>query len=83
MENILAVIANSGQEGIIISKITRKANLGHDPVKERCEKLKRAGLIQCVETKWKTSFLITEKGRMFLEEIQKFQNLVQSMDLEI
>lgn len=78
---MLSVIADSGQEGIIISKIARKTNLGHYPVKERCDRLQKAGLIARVETKWNTTFSITEKGHMFLEKFQEFQNLVQSMDL--
>ena len=46
MGDILDVTADGGRDGIIVSAISRKANLSHYAVLDKCEKLVEAGLVE-------------------------------------
>ena len=81
MGDILDVTADGGREGIIVSAISRKANLSHYAVLDKCEKLVEAGLVESVKNDRNRVFLITEKGILFFQEFKRFQGLVESMNL--
>lgn len=81
MGDILDVTANGGRDGIIVSAISRKANLSHYAVLDKCEKLVEAGLVESVKNDRNRVFQITEKGLGFFQEFKRFQNLVESMNL--
>ena len=81
MGDILDVTMDGGQRGVIVSAISRKANLSHYAVLDKCEKLINAGLMQSERLDRNRLFRITEKGLDFIQEFQKFQNLIESMNL--
>ena len=81
MGDILNVTADAGRDGIIVSAISRKANLSHYAVLDKCEKLIEAGLVDLVKNDRNRVFQITEKGLKFFQEFKKFQGLVESMNL--
>lgn len=81
MGDILDVTANGGREGVIISAISRRANLSHYAVLEKCEKLVEAGLVRSVRNDRNRVFLITERGLEFFSEFRKFRDLVESLNL--
>ena len=81
MGDILDVTADGGRGGVIVSAISRKANLSHYAVLDKCEKLVEAGLVESVKNDRNRIFLITEKGFQFFQEFKKFQGLVESMNL--
>ena len=81
MGDILDVTADGGRDGIIVSAISRKANLSHYAVLDKCEKLVEAGLVESVKNDRNRVFQITEKGLGFFQEFKRFQNLVESMNL--
>ena len=81
MGDILDVTMDGGQRGVIVSAISRKANLSHYAVLDKCEKLINAGLMQSERIDRNRLFKITEKGLGFVSEFQKFQNLIESMNL--
>jgi len=81
MGDILDVTANGGRDGIIVSAISRKANLSHYAVLDKCEKLVEAGLVESIKNDRNRVFQITEKGLGFFQEFKRFQNLVESMNL--
>ena len=81
MGDILDVTMDGGQRGVIVSAISRKANLSHYAVLDKCEKLINAGLMQSERRDRNRLFKITEKGLDFIQEFQKFQNLIESMNL--
>ncbi|KAG2473103.1 MAG: hypothetical protein NPMRTHETA2_1500010 [Nitrosopumilales archaeon] len=81
MGDILDVTVDGGREGVIISAISRKANLSHYAVLDKCEKLVTAGLVDSVKNDRNRLFMITEKGLEFFQEFRRFQNLVESMNL--
>ena len=49
MGDILDVTADGGRGGVIVSAISRKANLSHYAVLDKCEKLVEAGLVESVK----------------------------------
>jgi predicted transcriptional regulator len=81
MGDILDVTANGGRDGIIVSAISRKANLSHYAVLDKCEKLVEAGLVESIKNDRNRIFQITEKGLGFFQEFKRFQLLVESMNL--
>ena len=81
MGDILDVTMDGGQRGVIVSAISRKANLSHYAVLDKCENLINAGLMQSERLGRNRLFRITEKGLDFIQEFQKFQNLIESMNL--
>ena len=81
MGDILDVTADGGRNGVIVSAISRKANLSHYAVLDKCEKLVEAGLVESVKNDRNRVFLITEKGLQFFQEFKRFQGLVESMNL--
>ncbi len=81
MGDILDVTMDGGRNGVIVSAISRKANLSHYAVLDKCEKLVEAGLVDSVKNDRNRLFLMTEKGVRFFQEFRRFQSLVESMNL--
>ena len=81
MADILGVTMDGGTQGVIVSAISRRANLSHYAVLDKCQKLIDAGLVDSMKDYRNRLFVITEKGIKFFQEFQKFQDLVESMNL--
>jgi len=81
MADILCVTMDGGTQGVIVSAISRRANLSHYAVLDKCQKLIDAGLVDSMKDNRNRLFVITEKGIRFFQEFQRFQSLVQSMNL--
>ena len=81
MADILGVTMDGGTQGVIVSAISRRANLSHYAVLDKCQKLIDAGLVDSMKDNRNRLFVITEKGIKFFQEFQKFQDLVQAMNL--
>ena len=81
MGDILNVAMEGGRQGTIVSAISRRANLSHYAVIEKCEKLSGAGLVQTLRTDKNRLYTITEKGIEFVQEFRKFQSLLDSLNL--
>lgn len=79
--DILGVTMDGGSQGVIVSAISRRANLSHYAVLDKCQKLIDAGLVDSMKDNRNRLFVITEKGIKFFQEFQKFQDLVQAMNL--
>jgi predicted transcriptional regulator len=79
--DILDVTMDGGTQGVIVSAISRRANLSHYAVLDKCQKLIDAGLVDSMKNNRNRLFVITEKGIKFFQEFQKFQSLVQTMNL--
>ena len=78
---IMDVTMDGGQQGVIVSAISRRANLSHYSVLDKCEKLITAGLMESRRNERNRLFKITEKGLGFIKEFQRFQTIVDSMNL--
>jgi len=72
---------HAGIEGILISKISQKANLSYNAVVENCKKLIDADLVKSVRNKRNYVFMITEKGIKLLREFQKFQDMIKEVNI--
>jgi predicted transcriptional regulator len=79
--DILGVTMDGGTQGVIVSAISRRANLSHYAVLEKCQKLIDAGLVNSMKDDRNRLFVITEKGIRFFHEFQRFQDIVQTMNL--
>ena len=79
--DILGVTMDGGVQGVIVSAISRRANLSHYAVLEKCQKLIDAGLVESMKAERNRLFKITEKGIRFFQEFQRFQNIVEGMNL--
>lgn len=81
VRDILDVTADAGRGGILVSQITRYANLSHYAALTKCEKLVGAGLVQYNKSGRNRIFMITEKGLAFVSEMDKFKRLADNLNL--
>ena len=79
--DIMQACIEVGLGGIAISRISQKANLSHGAVMYNCKKLIDAGMMQTNRIKRKYIFIITEKGIKFFHELQKFQDMMQEINI--
>jgi len=81
--DLLNATEQSGQEGIRTTHLLAKANLPHSRLIKLVENLTGSGLINKIEFDGKNTFVITQKGRQYLESYEKFANFAESFGLEI
>ena len=81
--DLLTVTQNSGQNGIGVTSLCQKGNLSHNRLRNFLSRLTGSGLVNQIEYDGKNTFVITEKGRLFLEEYTKFHEFVGSFGLEV
>ena len=81
--DLLAVTSDSGHEGIKTTSLLTKANLSHSRLTKFIENLTGAGLITKIEYDGKNTFVITSKGRQYLESYRKFSEMAGSFGLEL
>ena len=82
-ECILQTVQDVGVDGAKISKLMQKSNLPHGRRSVFMEKLIGNGLINKIETEGKNTFIITQKGRICLEEYSKFSEIAENFGLEL
>ncbi|MBA0908909.1 MAG: transcriptional regulator [Nitrosarchaeum sp.] len=81
--DLLIATEQSGQQGIKTTSLLTKANLSHSRLSKFLENLTGSGLINKIEFDKKNTFVITEKGRQYLESYAKFANIAESFGLEL
>ena len=81
--DLLTATQQSGQEGIKTTTLLTKANLPHSRLSKFLSNLTGSGLINKIEFDGKHTFVITQKGRQYLETYEKFANVAQSFGLEL
>ncbi len=81
--DVLTVTEQTGQEGIKTTSLLTKANLSHSRLEKFVKNLTGAGLINRIEFDGRHTFVITEKGRQYLESYQKFSDLAGSYGLDL
>ncbi len=74
---------DAGREGIPITRLMLKSNLSHGRINDFIDKLIGNELINKIEFDGKNTFIITEKGRLYLQEYQKYQNIAQTFGLDL
>ena len=81
--DLLTVTEQSGQEGIKTTSLLTKANLSHSRLSKFLVNLTGSGLINKIEFDGKNTFVITEKGKQYLESYAKFSSIAESFGLEL
>ena len=81
--DLLTVTDNSGQSGIAVTSLCQKGNLSHSRLQQFLARLTGSGLVNKILYDGKNTFVITEKGKLFLEEYKKFHEFASSFGLEI
>ncbi len=81
--DLLTVTEQSGQQGIKTTSLLTKANLSHSRLSKFIENLTGAGLINKIEFDGKNTFVITQKGRQYLDSYVKFSSIAESFGLEL
>ena len=81
--DLLTVTQDSGQNGIAVTSLCQKGNLSHSRLRNFLSRLTGSGLVNKIEYDGKNTFVITEKGRLFLEEYTKFHELASAYGMEM
>ncbi len=81
--DMLYATEQSGQEGIKTTSLLTKANLSHSRLEKFISNLTGAGLMNKIEYDGKNVFVITVKGKQYLESYKQFSDLAGSFGLEI
>ena len=81
--DLLSATEQSGQAGIKTTALISKANLPHSRLSKFLSNLTGSGLINKIEFDGKRTFVITPKGRQYLESYAKFADVAQSFGLEL
>ena len=81
--DLLVATDQCGQEGIKTTSLLSKANLSHSRLEKFVSNLTGAGLVNKIEYDGKNTFVITEKGRLFLEEYTKFHEFAGAYGMEM
>ncbi len=81
--DLLTVTEQSGQEGIKTTSLLTKANLSHSRLSKFLGNLTGAGLINKIEFDGRNTFVITTKGRQYLDSYVKFSSIAESFGLEL
>ena len=81
--DLLIATEQSGQVGIKTTHLLTKANLPHSRLTKFIENLTGAGLINEIKYDGKNTFVITPKGRQYLESYEKFVNFAESFGLDL
>ena len=81
--DMLYITEQSGQEGIKTTSLLTKANLSHSRLEKFVKNLTGAGLINKIEYDGKNTFVITSKGRQYLDSYVNFSSIAESFGLEL
>ena len=81
LTDILEIIIDAGIQGVMVSEISRKANLSNKATVENCQKLIEGYLIESTKRTRYHIFSITPKGIEFFQEFKRFQEIAQEMNL--
>ena len=81
--DLLVATDQCGQGGIKTTSLLTKANLSHSRLEKFVSNLTGAGLVTKIEFDGRNLFVITPKGRQYLESYKKFSDLAGSFGLEI
>ena len=81
--DVLNATQEQGQDGIKTTSLLTKANLSHSRLSKFLENLTGAGLINKIEFDGKNTFVITSKGRQYLNSYVNFSSIAESFGLEL
>ena len=83
MADVLVVISDSDRSGIGVTKLCSKSNLSHGRLKKLVNRLTSSGLTNTIEYDGKNTFVLTEKGKLYLDEYKRFSDFAESFGVEM
>jgi len=83
VSDLLTVTEESGANGINVTSLLTKANLSHSRLSKFIDNLTGANLINKIEFDGKNAFVITSKGKQYLESYKNFQTLADTFGLDL
>ena len=81
--DVLVATKECGREGIKTTTLLSRSNLSHGRMRTFLSTLTGSGLINQIKFDGKNTFVITPKGKLFLEEYNKFHEFAESFGLEM
>ena len=81
--DLLVATKECGREGIKTTALLSRSNLSHGRMRTFLSTLTGSGLINQIKFDGKNTFVITPKGKLFLEEYNRFHELANSFGLEM
>ena len=81
--DLLVATDECGQDGIKTTSLLSKANLSHSRLEKFVGNLTGAGLVNKIEYDGRNVFVITPKGKQYLEQYKKFSDVAESFGLEM
>lgn len=83
MGDLLTATDESGVNGIKVTTLLRKGNISHSRFKSFISKMTGSGLVNKIEFDGHNTFVITNKGKIYIEKYKQIQTLTDSFGLEI
>ena len=83
LADVLLITQDANRNGIAVTKLCTKSNISHGRLRSLLTTLTGSGLVNQIKFDGKNTFVITEKGKLFLEEYKKFHEFASSFGLEI
>ena len=83
LADVLLITQDANRNGLGITKLCTKSNISHGRLRSLLTTLTGSGLVNKILYDGKNTFVITEKGKLFLEEYKKFHEFAGSFGLEI
>ncbi len=81
--DLLKATEEFGQEGIKTTSLLTKANISHSRLSKFMANLTGAGLINRIEFDGKNTFVITPRGRQYLESYARFSSIAESFGMDV
>jgi len=81
--DLLTITQSTDRNGIAVTALCQKSNLSHGRLRTFLSTLTGSGLINQIKFDGKNTFVITPKGKLFLEEYNKFHEFAESFGLEM
>lgn len=81
--DLLTATKDSGEEGIKTTRLLAQANLSHSRLSKFLENLTGSELINRIEYDGRNTFVITQKGRQYLESYMRFSDVAGAFGLEL
>ena len=83
VESILVATKEVGVDGIPVTRLMQTSNLSYTSLGKFMSKLTGSGLINKIDYDGRNTFVITEKGRMYLQEYQRFLQITDAFGLDL
>ncbi len=83
LSDVLLITNSCDRHGVAVTKLCHEANLSHGRLKKMIGKLIEAGLMNEIEYDGKHTFVVTERGKVFLDRYKQFTSVAESFGLEM